>query len=247
MPADPPVVDPDDPSTWPASVGQLVERWNGAVAATKFWEDLELPDDAQAALVDALAGHRLRAYHCTRLLDHEMPAVREQGLRVFGRELFDDRVATAAGHRAFGEHERVALLRGHMYGCGEARSRRRREGQVCLVIGRSVFDHDPDRVSPLLSSWGGEGIYFSSGVTGLQPLLRSLGTPTVVVTALPLQRDRRRMRWFPPLPRLFLAIVRGLPASGDLFHSGPVPADAIVDLWQPGHADYDRHPRLPTS
>lgn len=239
------VVDPDAVDTWPTWVRQLVEEWDDTVPESEFWENLHVPDGGTDELVAALAGHRLRAYHCTRLLAHEAQAIRQQGIRVFARDLFDERITAAASHGAITDADRDALLRGHMYGCGEAHSRGQRAGQVCLVTGRSVFDHDPDAVRPLLSSWGGEGIYFSSGTARLEPLLRTLGTPTVVVTALPMLTDHRSMRWFPPLSHRLLATWRRVPGHADLHYSAPVPPDAVVDLWKPGHPEYDRHRELP--
>lgn len=239
------VVDPDDVGTWPTSVRQLVEEWHNTVPESAFWEDLRVPDGGTDKLVAALAGHRLRAYHCTRLLAHEAQSIRLHGIRVFSRDLFDERITAAAWHGAMADADRDALLRGHMYGRGEAHSRGHRAGQVCLVIGRSVFDHDPDGVHPLLSNWGGEGIYFSSGTARLEPLLKTLGTPTVVVTAVPMLAGHRMMRWFPPLCHLLLATWRRAPGHADLHYSAPVPPDAVADLWQPGHPEYDRHRKLP--
>lgn len=55
------VVDVDDPSTWPAAVVEALDA-----GPEQFPEELNC--------------YRLRAYHCTTLLGHELETVCEQGL-----------------------------------------------------------------------------------------------------------------------------------------------------------------------
>jgi hypothetical protein len=241
------VLDVARPDTWPTRVRDLVDVLARVTSPSSYVSDLRPPDDADTRVRAVLAGERLRAYHATRLFDHECGTIVQQGLRVFGSDLFEDRIRAALTHGAISEAEHDTLLATHMYATGEAHSRGRREGLVCLILRDHVFDDDTSSVARLLSTWGGEGIYFSQRGVELEQWLRCLGRPTIVVTAVPVLPDEAHQLAFPDLARLMVGAVRGIRLAGDLHHPQPIPGTDVLELWQPGDERYDRFPRLPRS
>jgi hypothetical protein len=81
------VIDVDEPESWPAPLLELVEGWREAMPDCEYVEDLMFPAETEAQLLLQLEGHRLRAYHCTRLLPHESEQIRIDGLRPFTTRL----------------------------------------------------------------------------------------------------------------------------------------------------------------
>lgn len=241
------VFDPDDVATWPAGLRVQVAKWNGDLDGEEHWQDVAIPPALSVELESTLAGWRVLSYHSTRLLDHEVDRVRAEGLRPFSQDLFDRKIEEAVGVGAITAAEGDTLLRGHMYRCGEhpERGPLAREGQVWLVAGRADFEHDPEAFEELLLHWGGEGIYFAAGNERVKSKLQKLGKPSIVVVALPVIAPERPHSWWGPLANLLLAVHRGEPAHVDVCCWSPVSADAVLDVWQPGHQDYDVHARLP--
>ena len=97
------IVELADPLTWPEAIRGLVSAqpaWGGTDSAS----DLEVYYDP-GAVVAALDGYRLRAFHATRLLDQEVQEVRAKGLRRLGPELVKDRLAGAVAVGALTKEE----------------------------------------------------------------------------------------------------------------------------------------------
>ena len=122
------VVDPDDSSSWPDPVRALCREWDERVPPADFISDLEVDDVADGDIRAALQGRRIRAYHATRLLVHEVDGIRRHGLRVFSRELFEDRINAAYAHGHLTGAERDELQSAHMFAVGEDSARGDRAG-----------------------------------------------------------------------------------------------------------------------
>lgn len=46
----------------------------------------------------------------------------------------------------------------------------------------------------------------------------------------------------PALNKMFVATLLGLgDRTADVFFRAPIPSSMILDIWQPGHVEYDRH------
>jgi hypothetical protein len=196
-------LDPDDHSTWPPEVVERVAMLDASVPETECVSDLETADFAESEVRSLIAGRRVIAYHATRLLPHEVDGIRAGGLPPFSRELFDERIRLAYDAGAIDQPARDRLLVSHMYAVGEAHRRGRREGQVCVTLGRASFE-EVSGVRPLLSTWGGEGIYYSSGAVDAQDLLRSLGRPAVIQLRIPVATDWMHQPCFPSMDRILL-------------------------------------------
>jgi hypothetical protein len=234
-----PAIDIDESGTWPEPVREWVKPYVESLrGTTTFTSDLAVPLEREDEL-RALLGDQLLAFHCTRLLDHELDAVRRQGLRPLTLELVVERIDAAHAHGHLSDRDRERLRQRNLFALNDARYR---EQQVCLVLGRSGLDDSG--VVPLMSRWGGEAISMADP-DSTEPAA-FIGRPAVVVTAIDLSVSHTVSPTFPSLGKLFVGA--GLGTNGryaDVLLRAPVPAGDIVSIWQPGDAHYDRHRTLP--
>ena len=87
-----------------------------------------------------------------------------------------------------------------------------------------------DGCEPLLTTWGGEGIYAASGTQGLLERLRSIGTPTVIQARINLFTGAEH-HFFSALHKTFVGVALGLANAGsDVFYGTSVPAADIERL-----------------
>jgi hypothetical protein len=121
-----------------------------------------------------------------------------------------------------------------------------RRGQVCFVLSRGLFDYNPGGFGYLLTEWGGELITMSGGGSSVRPRLREIGAPSIVVVALDLSHRWRVHASYPSLEKLFIGKRLGLEDAGsDVHYRAAVTGESILDIWQPGDPEYDRHSGLP--
>jgi hypothetical protein len=229
-------IDVDRAETWPADIAHAVQEHAEALGGTTDYPgDLELSYDDEAAFLDLLAGRPLRMYHCTRLLDVEVDAVRRQGLRMLSRELMADKIRAAidAGEVTTAEGEQ--LKRAHVFAVGEHDNR---QDQVCLVLSARPLDDDPHGIQPLMRSWGGEALSMSSSAVTWRDRLAQIGQPAVVVVDVPLRAGAGHHVW-PGVLKTFVAALLGLGTGASVHHVSSVPGSAVVDVWRPGDAAYD--------
>jgi hypothetical protein len=229
-----------------------VSGWaNRLAGTTEYPGDLAVPLEEESQFVRLLGDRSLLVYHCSRLLDFEVESVRREGLRALSAGLVARKlnVAHAAGALTADQHAR--LLDSHVYALDNSDGR---GGKVCALVGRTALD-DPFGLERLLSIWGGEAIYWAHGddpaddPLRLGGALRGLGRPAVVTLAVDLGAlGRDATLFFPPLHRLFVATILELnEVCGEAHIPTAVQGSEVVDIWQPGHPEYDRHPTLPGS
>src|SRR5688500_10409141 len=90
------LLDVDDPTTWPAAVHAWVNPYAETLrGTTSYTSDRAVPREREDELRALLAGYKLIAYHCTRLLDHELERMRAHGLRPLTHELVIERIDRA--------------------------------------------------------------------------------------------------------------------------------------------------------
>lgn len=238
------VVDVDNPDTWP----DRLEDWvhSRADQVRDIVDDPEFPcsdlpllehEDSTRRLLD---GYLLRAYHATRLLPHEADAIRTQGLRILDERLVTDRLDAAHHHGHLTDAERRALLAGKTLSDN-------RVSKVLLFLSAASFTHDAHGLNPLLTNWGGEGIYWQHihRDNPLRTKLRSFGTPTIVVATLNLT-TADKVLIFPGVIHALVGTALGLSSIGGSIHYyAPVPPAHIERLIQPGDPNYPQHPGLP--
>lgn len=219
---------------------------------TEYTSDLKIYDDE--TLLGLLDGHVLRAYHCTRLLDHERAMIFDQGLRPLNAELVMERIRRAHEAGAITDSARQAFEYGHQFVLKGWEERVKcTEKQVCLLFSREIFEHDAHGVEPLLSTWGGEAIYFPIDAEYGEhsehgKRIRTMGRPSIVVADIDLSARPFGTKHYiaPSLGSCFVGMHLGLEDAGaEIMYKAPVPTANIVDIWHPGALDYDRHTRLP--
>ena len=234
------VVDIDDRATWPACVTEMVTHWaEECEGSTTYTLDLPLPPESEDELRKHLTGRMLRAYHCTRLLPHEVHMVRKNGLQLLTADLILDRIKVAQEVGAISGRDAESLRGAHVFATGQHQGR---ENQVCLTLSRGIFQEDPGACRPLLSIWGGEGIYMSSRSDIQNKRLRILGVPTVVVALI----DIGLSMMFPAVHKVFVGAVLGLPRnSADVFYRATIPPHHIEQILQPGDEAYRALGSLP--
>lgn len=243
MRASSPLVDLDDRSTWPRVVVEHVDHLAEQLReSTEFTTDLRVSPNAEEGIRSLLDGYKLLAFHATRLLEHEIPEIRSRGLRRLSRDLVNDRISGAHARGLLSDRERDRCRARNVYAINNVTGR---EGQVCLVFGRRTLDEEAHGLSPLLGGWGGEAMNGWPGPDE-DPLLQRLGKPSIVAAAVDLEAGERRSFTAPGLANVFLGTKLGLRDAGGEVHTFvDIPAEDIIDIWQPGHPEYDRHRDLP--
>jgi hypothetical protein len=219
-------VDVDDPNTWPEAVCDVVSRWaEQCRGATEYTVDLPLKLGLEASFLELLAGHFLRGYHYTRLLPHEHAMIRNEGLRILSPDLLSNRIEAASTAGEISAHEAMVLSGAHVFASGEHQYR---EGQVCLVLSRRVFERDPDACLPLLTTWGGEGLYMSAGAVSHKNRLSELGSPVVVTALFKVGSTAPKSNVFPAIHKVFVGASLGLcDVGGDVFYRASIPSKDI--------------------
>ena len=238
------VINVDELATWPP---QLLKRVQGVAqtvpSSIKYVPDLprartqEEEDDFRSLF----QGHRLRAYHATRLFDHEVGMIRGHGLRALTAKLISDRIEAAYKRLEISDEERVLLHQVNVFAAGKEQSR---ANQVCLFLGQDELLHNSG-VTSFLRTWGGEGIYWLPDYAGeLHSRLTQLGKPALVVVDLELDDT---LICSPELQQLFVAKLLGIrDATATVNVKNSISFDQIAAIWQPGQSEYDRFSHLPS-
>lgn len=223
------LIDVDDPTTWPSQIYRIVSQWaEQCRGRTNYTGDLPLSLDLEKPFRELFIGYLLRAYHYTRLLEHERAMVFSMGLRPLSPELLSDRIESARTAGAISSIEAAEFHKAHVFATGE---QQHREGQVCLSLSRRVFERDLDACLPLLTTWGGEGMYRSSSAVSRCERLKTLGSPTIVVALLELGGHAFNHLVFPALHKVFVGSLLGLfDVGADVFYRAPVPSEHIESI-----------------
>jgi hypothetical protein len=234
-------IDPNDMSTLPNDVIRAVLEAASAARGSIEYID-EISSAGEDAFRAAWGRALLRTYHCTRLLPHELKIIRTQGLRKLTPTLMLDRIEAARQSGVLTEQEAAQLHQAHVFATPEHVGR---AGQVCLIAGRTLFDDNPGACRRLLSTWGGEALYMSERWPLLDKRIRTLGTPCIVVADIDIF-GHSDTRAYPDIFKLFVGLRLQLEdCMANIFYKDDVPAGHIVDIWHPGHQEYDHHANLP--
>lgn len=235
-------IDVDSPGTWPEATREWVSRWATQLAGTaQYTSDLSVRLlEQEHELRATFREERLLAYHCTRLLPHEVETIRDEGLRPLDRTSLEERLTAAVEHGSLPPAAREYAESQNIYSVGNLAGRER---QLCFVLGRAALDEDAVGCAPLLTYWGGEAM---RGGPADAPPLAGIGEPTIIVAQLDFATSPRRSRTHPGLGQLFVGTMVGTArACADVFYGDAVPPEDILAVWQPGNAEYDRHAELP--
>lgn len=222
------IADIDDPATWPAAVLECVHRWAGQwQGRTSYTTGIEVPLELEPSFRRQFDGYKLRAFHFTRLLDHERALVSAQGLRTLTPDLITDRIDAAYHFGAVTAAETDLLRSASVFNTGEAQNR---AGRVCLVLSRNVYVSNPDSCMPLMRHWGGEAIYNSSRTSTLGGRLLALGIPCIVEAAIDICAQGEHLV-FPALHRAFIGRFLNFEDAGaEVHYRAPVPPTDILGI-----------------
>ncbi len=235
------LVDVDNPDTWSAAIKEKVDQLAvGLQGSTEYTSDLSV-GICENEFRGLFGGRPLLAFHCTRLLDHEIAWIRAHGLRRLSPSLVEDKIDGARERGLLTEAESRRCGERNVYAIGNTAGR---DGRICLVIGQAIFDLDASGLSPFLGGWGGEAMNGWPGPDE-DPLLSQLGLPAIVAIGLRLDADPP-VYSAPGVAKVFVGARLGLEdACGEIHTFLDIPACQIVDILQPGNPDYDQHCHLP--
>lgn len=219
-------VDIDDPTTWPPEIYRTVADWaDSCDGSTTHTTDLPLSPALDDSFRESFRGILVRAYHYTRLLPHERQLVLSEGLRPLSARLLHDRIESARLVGAISAPEAAQFHEAHVFAAGEQKNR---EGRVCLVLSRRTLERDLDGCLPLLTTWGGEGLYRSSRGVPFRERFRTLGSPAAVVALLDLSEHVPKHLIFPGLYKAFVgSLLRLDDARAEVHYFSPVPPEHI--------------------
>ncbi|MFB8168364.1 hypothetical protein ACFC60_10500 [Kitasatospora purpeofusca] len=235
-----PVIDVDDPATWPAQLADLVTGFARRHAAAALPRDCFTDTDIGGyadldVLAPLLAGHLVRARHCTRLLDHEADSIRERGLLLADDQGVAERLAPAGlGHLTTTQY--TALKEANLI----TRKAGGRRGFVFLTLSGDALAPNQTLGWRLQKFWGGEAVYQPwEDDPEMTDLLRSLGRPAVVTCLLDLA-DGQPHSTAPSLAHVLLGKALGEAADATVHYMSPIPPVRIESVAFPGDPAFDR-------
>lgn len=232
------IIDVDRWDTWPHQIVDVVDRWaNELKGTTEYSGDLALPLEYEEEFRELLSGFLIRAYHCTRLLPHEVRMVKKMGLCPLTSEFLFDRIKSAQEEGIISAADARTLHEAHVFATGEHQCR---ENQVCLILSKKIFHHSFPGCEPLLTSWGGEGIYKSSKRPPVLEHLNSHSKPAIVVTLLDLGGKSSPHKIYPALHKVFVGARLCLSDLGaDVFYKAHVSPENVESILQSGETQYE--------
>lgn len=222
------IADIDAPGTWPAAALERVRLWAMQWKdRTRYTPDIGIPLELEPSFRQLFDGYKLRAFHFTRLLDHERALVFARGLRPLTLDLVTDRINAALTIGVITETEADALRATSVFSTHEEQNR---AGRVCLVFSENVYRSEPEGCIPLMSQWGGEAIHNSSRTTSLSSRLLTLGAPCIVEAAIDITVSGNHLI-FPALHKAFVGSFLKLDDAGaEIHYFAPVPPECILSI-----------------
>ncbi len=181
------IIDVDDPASWPEPIKRFVQNY----VSTQNWED-GVDADLDSRLNSLLEGEAVLAYHHTRLMPSERRDIQRNGMLMTDDDSVVHKLELAVAAEAISHSEALALDKDavHRGSFGQ------RADQVCLSLGRSVWD-DRRGIEGLLGYWGGETLSWQHRREGTRfhKLLSSIGDPCRVTLHYEVVGERLCFSW----------------------------------------------------
>lgn len=133
-----------------------------------------------------MAERTIRAWHFTRLAEHEVAAVRKNGLQPMTLALIAERLEAARQAGLIDAELATQLYEASPY---HRQIEGNRENRIWLTA--QPYPLDDSGVEELLDRWGGESISFVHREGATLERLMQLGTPCVIEVALPMRITTR--------------------------------------------------------
>jgi hypothetical protein len=239
------VVSLDDQASWPEPIVRHVQELARRLKTEQGMSRYKLQMEGEDSFRLLLSGHLVRAYHATRLLPHEISAIRSNGLRLLTPGLVRDRIHEAHAHGFIKDSEVTLLEQTHVY--AKARRSRGRHGQVSLFLSRAPLHHSYSGLGRLFGVWGGEAISWHANKS-LELRLMDLGTPAMVLADIDISGGWKKHLAAPALHRIFLdEYLESGTGEGELHYTSPIPPERIADVWTPEAAEWKRYAGLPAT
>jgi hypothetical protein len=232
-------IQPDQPATWPRQL-------QDALVHTRQWSVPwfnETPgrsgayDQLHAFLTPELQRYALQGWHCTRLRDEEVQAVRSNGLEVLSEELLVRRIDAALAASELPEDVAARLRAGNIAG------NRNRRGQLWFGFSRNLPGEE--YIHRLFRYWGGEATYWAHEQDEkTASVLRGVGRPTIIDAWVPVFGLRTPLQVLDTLCQVDLQnaglLERRPIAEFEAYTTLPVPADAIVSIHLHPGEDFEQ-------
>lgn len=133
-----------------------------------------------------MAERTIRAWHFTRLAEHEVATVRKNGLQPMTLALIDERLEAVRQAGLIDAQLAAQLYEASPY---HRQIEGSRENRIWLTA--QPYAIDDSAVEELLDRWGGESISFVHREGATLERLMQLGTPLVIEVALPMRITTR--------------------------------------------------------
>ena len=131
-----------------------------------------------------LRPHRIVAYHCTRLTAEEIRNIKQEGLRVLTPALVSEKFKLCWQNGYLSKDEYEDLESSKDISDNLENKIGHRTGMVALC-GHPAMLKDGNAVSRFFRFWGGEAVYRGNEDKKIGCVLRRIGTPCIVVCAVP--------------------------------------------------------------
>lgn len=237
-------IDVHDPGTWPNALVQLVDQRAAELdGSTDYAADLTLGFE-EHEFCAATEGRGLRVYQCTRLMDFELDGIRNDGLRTLSGDLVAERIHRAEDQGEMSSELATAARAQNVFAISSTEGRLDR---VCAGFGYGIFDEAHNGCHGFMKAWGGEAIDGGPIDPKRHNLTNGVGKPAIVVASVPVV-DKDRFNIYPGLSNVLIGLRLGIERpSAEIHLTMPIPGKNVLDILQPGHPEYDRHPHLPNS
>ncbi|MDJ0276011.1 hypothetical protein QLH51_04225 [Sphingomonas sp. 2R-10] len=218
------IIDYDDPTHWPPTISAFLEEHH-VFFADWFGDQTLATGPRYDALIWQLSAllrpHEILAWHCTRLREPEAAMILKAGMELPSVDTLTKRINAALADGAFGPEIAESFRLRH-----QADSLTR-AGRIWFLFTRPRND---DGVQDFFRFWGGESLYAAIDRDPiLGPVLRSVGTPSIVEAAIPMTYFQDSLGYETDIARQYCPWRAGRSAEG-VPHDravAPIPPECI--------------------
>lgn len=219
----------DDMRTWSKLVRGYVDE-----QVPQFLARSDIVEDARILATQG----RVRAYHLTRLLEHEVDSIRRNGLALASAGLVEARIADAVVHRCLTRRDARYLL---VRFADRDQHWESRANLLYVLASLKPLRGISVSGTHYLREWGGEILSHCSSEPKFRDLLETLGTPSIIKMDLALVGDHI----VPGVTARLLRVRTKRGGSVTIALDRPIAAGEIVSILQPGDPEYDNLRTLP--
>lgn len=174
------IIDLDRPDTWPSDLVAVLSEHHDTLLTHEVGPLSNRYDAAIYSVVDALQAYSIVGWHCTRLADHEVEDIKNNGLKVLDIGLVSDRIGAAVRTGLLSASHGDRLTRTNQA------AEKYRAGMLWFCFFRPGLAGESG-IGDLLRFWGGEAVYNSHDCDPeIGPMIAALGKPAIVEAEIPI-------------------------------------------------------------